>query len=133
MNQAIKSDTTTTAVTLIADRQSEIGITDEQLALAVGFDQASIVTMIKSGKVKLPVDKIAAFAAALTLDPAHLLRIYLLETSPATLAAVEALLSQVLLTSNERQLIENYRYLAKGRDATPVIMDGTNIVALLSI
>jgi len=133
MNILTQSATKSTVASLIAERQSTLNITDEQLALAVGFKSANVVVMIRTGKTRMSITKVAAYAAALSIDPAYLLRIALTEYSPETLAVVDALFTQKLLTSNEETLIEDYRFLAKGRDATPMIMDGTNILALLSI
>ena len=133
MNISTKSATKPTVASLISERQSILNVTDEQLAMAVGFESANVVVMIKIGKTRMPITRVAAYAAALSIDPAFLLRIALAEYSPETLAVVDALFTQKLLTSNEEKLIEDYRFLAKGRDATPMILDGTNILALLSI
>jgi transcriptional regulator with XRE-family HTH domain len=133
MNIATQSASGSPVASLISERQLTLNISDEQLAMAIGFKRSSIIAMIKAGKLKLPANKIVAIAAALSIDPAYFLRAHLAETAPEMLAAIDALTSQKLLTVNETKLIENYRFLAKGHDVTPVIMDGTNIVALLSI
>jgi len=36
------------------------------------------------------------------------------------------------MTTNEKKLIESYRYLAKGRDVVPLVMDGQSIIALVA-
>jgi hypothetical protein len=117
--------------TLIADRQKCLNIDDAQLAMALGFERPNIIAMIKAGRSLLPANKVAAVAAALSIDPAHLLRTHLAETALEILAAVDALLTPQLLTSNEVKLLENYRQLSRGQDVAPVIMDGSNIIALI--
>jgi hypothetical protein len=116
---------------LIVERQADLGITDEQLALALGYDSPTVVNMLKQGMIKMPVQKISALALALSLDPAHLLRLHLSECMPDVLAAVDSLLAAPTLTANEKELIESYRRLTKGQDVRPVVVDGNSVVALI--
>lgn len=117
---------------LIADHQKCLNIDDAQLAMALGFERPNIIAIIKAGRLLLPANKVAAFAAALSINPAYFLRTFLAETAPDVLAAVDALLVPQLLTANEAKLVENYRQLSRGQDVAPVIMDGTNIIALIA-
>jgi transcriptional regulator with XRE-family HTH domain len=116
---------------LITERQTELGITDEQLAVALDYDRPTVVNMIKQGMVKVPVQKITALAGALSLDPAYLLRLHLSECMPEVLAAVDALLIPSMLTANEMELVNSYRHLSKGHDVRPVVVDGNAIIALV--
>jgi len=118
--------------TLIAERQAALNITDEALAKELGFDRSAGLTMIKQGAMRMPTSKIATLAKSLALDPAQVLRLALSETAPEVLAAVDALLIPPALTANELKLLEAYRCLSKGQDVTPIIMDGSNIVALIA-
>lgn len=133
MNISTQSASKSPVASLISERQLMLDVSDEQLAMAVGVESANVVVMVRTGRVRIPITKVAAYAAALSIDPAYLLRISMTEYMPGILAVVDALFTQKLLTSNEEKLIDDYRFLARGRDATPMIMDGTNILALLSI
>lgn len=116
---------------LINDRQTELGKTDDQIAQEMGFDRVTAFTMIKQGTVKLPVQKIAALASALSIEPALVLRQLLAETMPDVLAAIDALSPTPALTANETRLVEAYRQLSKGRDVSPLVVDGNSIIALV--
>jgi hypothetical protein len=116
---------------LMAERQTELSKNDEQLALELGFDKSSIIAMVKQGAVKLPVQKVSALASALSIDPGHLLRLVLAESMPDVLAAVDALSPSKILTANEIRLVEAYRQLSKGRDVSPLVVDGNSIIALV--
>jgi hypothetical protein len=117
--------------TLIVRRQTELGKTDEQVAQAVGFDLVTTFVMIKQGTIKLPVQKIAQFASALSIEPANLLRQLLAEAMPEVLAAVDSMLCTMSLTANEVKLIQTFRHLTNGKDVTPVVVDGNAVVALM--
>jgi hypothetical protein len=118
-------------IELIARRQSELGKTDEQIAQELGFDRITTFTLIKQGAVKLPVQKVAPLASALSIEPDHLLRQLLTESMPDVLAAVDELLCPMSLTPNERKLIQTFRHLTKGKDVDPVVVKGNAIVALM--
>lgn len=124
-------NTSESIVDLIARRQVELGKTDEQVARELSFDRVITFTMIKQGTVKLPVQKVAPLAYALSIEPAHLLRQLLAEAMPEVLAAVESILCPMSLTQNEVKLIQTFRHLANGKDVTPVVVDGNAIVALM--
>jgi hypothetical protein len=126
LNTALESITT-----LIIRRQAELGKTDEQVAQEVGFDRLTTFVMIKQGTIKLPVQKIAQFASALSIEPAHLLRQLLAEAMPGVLAAVDSMLCPMSLTANEVKLIQTFRHLTNGKDVTPVVVDGNAVVALM--
>ena len=116
---------------LIAERQVALNKTDEQVALDLGFERSTVFSMIKTGSVKLPVQKIAGLASSLEIDPARLLRLALAESMPEVLTAVDSLLMPGVLTSNELKLVESYRYLSRGRDVTPLVMDEQSTIALI--
>lgn len=122
---------TITISALIAQRQAQLNKTDEQLAQELGFERPNIVAMIKQGAMKLPVQKIEALAAALSLDAPDLLRHMMSEYMPDVLAAVDQMLFPTTLTQNEAKLIQTFRHLTKGKDIDPVVVDGNAIVALM--
>jgi len=119
-------------LSLIAERQSILKKGDDQLARELGLERAVDFTMIKEGKVKLPLRLIPPLAVALEVEPAMALRLALSDSMPELLQAFNTLFTPMVLTANEIRLVEAYRYLSKGRDIEPMILDGENIIALVS-
>ncbi|MBC7602477.1 MAG: hypothetical protein H7255_07430 [Ramlibacter sp.] len=115
---------------LLAESQEQLHKTDEQIAKEVGFTQTNVYTMIKQGTLKMPIDKVEALAKAIDYPAADLLRLVLRDNMPDVLAAIERIWTGLALTGNEKKLVESYRYLAKGRDVAPLVMDGQSIIAL---
>jgi DNA-binding Xre family transcriptional regulator len=72
------------------------------IAAEVGFINPNVVTMLKSGASKLPLDRVPALAKALECDPAYLLRLALEQAvgDTAARAIIDILGSPV--TANER-------------------------------
>ena len=58
--------------------------------------------MMRQGQTKLPVSKVSAFAKALKVDPAHLLRIVMSEYLPETWEAIQELV--FLVPENEQKI-----------------------------
>jgi hypothetical protein len=79
------------------------------IARETGFDKPNIITMIKQGKTKLPMDKIGRFAKAIGVDPIHLFRLCMNEYWSDTWAEIERLIGQPVLTMNELEIIEIIR------------------------
>lgn len=122
-----------TILEVILDRQPVVGVSDEDISIALGFTKPAQFEMIKKKASKFNIGHIEALANILSMDPVYLLRIHLIETSPTTMSVLDRFMCTQLLTSNEMKLVESYRYLAKGNDVTPVVLDSNNFVALLSI
>lgn len=117
---------------LLAECQERLHKTDEQVAKEVGFTQTNVYAMIKQGTLKMPIDKVEALAKAIDYPASDLLRLVLRDNMPDVLKTIEKIWTTLELTGNERKLIESYRYLAKGRDVVPLVMDGQSIIALVA-
>ncbi|MGZ9053126.1 MAG: helix-turn-helix domain-containing protein [Rhodoplanes sp.] len=48
-----------------------------EIAAELGYERPNIISMMKRGETKLPLDKVPALAKALHVDPAHLFRLAL--------------------------------------------------------
>lgn len=99
----------------IVKRQSELGMTNREIADAVGYHHPNMITMIRKGKTRLPIDKVQRFAAALGVDPVWLLRSVLKEYTPETLVVIEQCLGP-LTTNNERCVLEVWRHATERAD-----------------
>ncbi len=61
--------------------------TQAEIAEEAGFVHQNMITMIKQGATKLPIDRVPALAKALESDPALLLRLALEQSEGSTAAA----------------------------------------------
>jgi hypothetical protein len=108
------------------------GKSQKEIAAEVGYDKPNIITMMKQGATKIPIVKVGAFARALEVDPAYLLRLVCMEYMPETWAAIEDALDGTILTRNERLFIQEYRRRTGNTDPIPPIRSGA-VVPLLTI
>ena len=71
-----------TAAKFIARRIHELSCRHSQLeiATAAGFKSPGMLAMIKTGKAKLPLERVISLAKALECDPGHLVRLTLQQT-----------------------------------------------------
>jgi len=93
--------TPTSVAEFIADRLAAIDKTQRQIANECGFESPNIISLFKTGSTKLPLNRIGPLAKALDVDPAHLLRLAMLEYLPDTWGALEDVMQSTLLTANE--------------------------------
>lgn len=82
--------------------------TQKQIAHEVGYAKPNVISMMKQGLIKVPVDKAPAIAHALNIAPAYFLGLVLREYMPDAWAAMEEHLGGVL-SENERRLLDVYR------------------------
>lgn len=90
--------------------KSQIDISRE-----TGFDKPNMITMIKQGRTKLPLDKIGRFAKAIEVDPIYLFRLCMSEYYPGTWAEIQRIMGQPILTLNELEILDAIR-ASKGID-----------------
>lgn len=62
--------------------------TQSEIASEAGFINPNVLSMIKSGATKLPLDRVVDLARALECDPARLFRLALLQSGHETTRAV---------------------------------------------
>lgn len=131
----MSTSTTTPSVSLITQieaRQADLGLTDQQLCDALGFEREIMLLLIKQGSMKLPLTKVPALAAALSLDPVAVFRAALQESSPDLVAVIEEVFNPAQLTTSEMNLIGHLRNLAGDRPAAPIVFDGKGVIALVT-
>lgn len=129
------TDTSITATTTIAQmlalRQAALGAGDHTIAEALGYPSGTVVTLIKEGRMRLPINKAKPFADALDIEPGLVMRAILREMDPSVLKAIEQCLSPLALSQGEARLINRLRQSSQGRDITPVMFEKDAIVALV--
>lgn len=112
----------TTVCDFIADRLAQSDKTQRQIANECGFDNPNIITMLKTGATKVPLNRIGAIAKALDFDPAHLLRLALTEYQPDTWESIEKIMQGTVLTANELDLVLRFRSVTGNNDPQPVAL-----------
>lgn len=87
------------------------GKTQREVAREVGYEKPNIVSMMKHGQTRVPLEKAPLFARACGVDPTFFLRLVLEEYHPKAAKIVRDTLGEPL-TENERKLIDLYRRAA---------------------
>lgn len=116
---------------LIKARQTDLGKSDYEVAVALGYEQENIIAMIKRGTMRLPLNRVIEMAGVLEVDALQLLRFVLHESDPGLLNAIERVIGPMVLSQGEIRLIEAVRKVAKGREAVPMVLDRNSLVALV--
>ena len=113
-------------------RQTALGLTDDELSEALGFDRKITLTLIKTGSMRLPLTKIPPLAAALGLEPIDLFRVAAGESSPDLLRVIEEAYDPLHLTATEITLITHLRGLCGSTPVGPIVFDGKTVIALVA-
>jgi hypothetical protein len=119
-----RSKTRSGVAALIARRIQETGKPQKELAAACGWPKPNVVTMIKQGITKVPLDKVGLLARALELDPASLFWMVIAEYHPDSFRVIAETVPGLLMDDNEVMLIEVYRDMTRGRVVRNVYVDG---------
>lgn len=122
----------TTVAEFIADKLAESDKTQREIAEECGFENPNIITMFKTGATKLPLNRIGPLAKAIDIDPAHLLRLVMLEYAPDTWEAIENIMQSTLLTANELELVRAYRQVTGDSNAKAMVVDRDAVLAIVA-
>ena len=104
----MKKTKTITVAEYLAKAIEISGKSQKQIAAAVGYPHPNLISMMKQGLTKVPIDRAPALARALRVDAAHFVRLVMREYMPAAWEAIEVTHGESL-TENERRLVEAYR------------------------
>lgn len=88
------------------------------IAKDIGYEKPNMLTMLKQGKTKLPVNKVPALARSLGIDPVYFMRLVLSEYQPELFEAIEAVYGASLLSPGELSLALQLREATKGTTIT---------------
>ena len=97
-----------TVAEFLTHRLRVCGKTQKQIAKEVGYDKPNVITMMKLGQTKVPLEKVPALAKALGVDPVHFLRIVMTEYAPENWRVITETFGFVV-TRHERELVEAVR------------------------
>lgn len=84
------------------------GKSQKEIAREVGFPKPNVVSMMKTGETKIPLDRIPALARACLVDPVYFLRLALEEYQPEIWQVLVNTLGHPL-TENEWEIVGAYR------------------------
>jgi len=94
--------------------------TQREIAAEAGFTKPNVVSMLKTGETKLPIDRIPALARALDADPAHLFRLALQDYWPELRSRVSEIFGRRMATANEEAIfLTKWRTFTSDLDPAP--------------
>lgn len=99
------SKNTPTVADFINHQINVSGKSQAMIAKEVGFERPNIISMIKLGATKLPIDKIIPMARALNIDRVFMMKLALEEYMPGFWDGISSLLEQPIITNNEIKLL----------------------------
>lgn len=91
------------------------GKNQREIAEEIGFPKPNIISMMKKGDTKIPIERIPALAKACHVDPVHLLRLAMEEYHPEIWSVLVDAFSEPL-TSNEEDMVGIYRIATINND-----------------
>lgn len=94
-------------------RKSQVEIASE-----AGFTSTNMLSMIKSGKTKLPLDRVPALAIALECDPTRLFQLAIAQSGNETTSNAVSEIFGTVVTRNEVLWLEIIRTASGGSDPT---------------
>lgn len=96
------------------------GKTQRQIAEEVGYNRPNIISMLKTGEVDLPLNKVELFAASLELDPLYLLSLVMRERHPEMYRIIWSRVGDRVVSNSERNLLEQVRNMTGSTDVEAV-------------
>lgn len=108
----------TATARLIADRIRDLAHkkTQAEIASEAGFPNANMITFLKTGRNKVPLDRVPSLAKALEIDPAYLMRLALDQAVGATAAKAITDIFGTPATENERGWLQELRDASDNTD-----------------
>ncbi len=91
------------------------------IATEAGFINVNVLSMIKTGTSKLPLDRVPALAKALECDPARLFRMALMQSGKETSWPVIEDVFGTVVTRNEVAWLEALREASGNTDPTMTV------------
>jgi transcriptional regulator with XRE-family HTH domain len=98
--------------------QRSLGKSQRDIAAEIGYDKPTMVSMIKRGEAKVPLDKIPALARALHVDAAFLFRLALQQYWKGEEKVIAEIFGDTL-TKQEQQFVRMLRAATKGANLDP--------------
>lgn len=109
---------TSAAAIFIAARIHDLAYRKSQAEIAseAGFPNANMMTFLKNGRNKVPLDRVPSLAKALEIDPAYLMRLALDQAVGATAAKAITEIFGTPATENEQGWLAEIRAASGNSD-----------------
>lgn len=104
------------------DIQASKGKSQRQIAQEIGYEKPNMISMFKTGEVKVPLDKIPLLARSLNVDAAFLFKLAMQQYWPEMGKTIADIFGTVL-DQEELKVIEAIREVTKTKGATPPVTD----------
>lgn len=92
---------------------SRSGKTQLQIAMEAGFPTPNVVSMMKSGQLKIPLARVPALARSLGVDAGEMFRHCLEAYEPELYELFSVVAPSMLVTTREYELIKSLRAAAR--------------------
>lgn len=96
----------------ISEKIAASGKSQIEISADCDWPKPNMVTMVKLGSTKMPLEKVGLLAASLEIDAKDLLRRCMAEYLPDTLKAIEQFHPGLVLTRYEHELVLAHRAVA---------------------
>lgn len=107
----------------LANAISLAEVSNVEVAERLGYERPNVVSMLKNGTMKLPLNKIPEMAAVLRMDPVGLLQRALAAYAPELLDVLRTVMADRLVSQNELAILGVIRSRMKGIDFDPTVSD----------
>ncbi|WP_421904475.1 helix-turn-helix domain-containing protein [Mameliella sp.] len=99
-----------TAAEYLAHAIALSGKTQKEIATDAGYDKPNVLSMMKTGVTKIPVDRAPAIARACGVDPKIMLRIVMEEYHPDIWEVLaDTMGDHITMSDEERALVAHHR------------------------
>ena len=93
--------------------------TQREIAEEVGFNTPNMISMLKNGDLKIPLDKIALLARALDVDPGHLLRLDLEQYWTWLGDVIDEVFGHIASANEFELFLKSWRQVTENTDPKP--------------
>jgi len=93
--------------------------TQREIAEEVGFNTPNMISMLKNGDSKIPLDKIALLARALDVDPGHLLRLGLEQYWTGLGDVINEVFGHIASANEFELFLKSWRQVTENTDPKP--------------
>lgn len=105
------------------------GATHAQIAREAGFSAPNVISMMRLGNMKVPIDRIPAIALACGVNERYFLRIALQEYQPEVWEVLKSSFGEIL-TEAEQDLLTTFRIIDQDGE---IEVDAVMVQALLAL
>jgi hypothetical protein len=92
------------------------GKSNQEIAEEIGIPRGNVIAMIRTGSMKLPINRVSAMAKAIDVDPITLLRKVMSQGEAEILKSIEEITGSRAVSANEFGLVQFVRHHSNNLD-----------------